>query len=158
MKKDAILSTCNQYRYSLSRIWDESKPMVGFIGLNPSTADHLNDDKTILRCIAFASEWGFGGFYMMNLFAYRATNPSVMMKVNTPVGCDNDQYLLNLKNQVEKIVVCWGNDGCYRKRSKEVLNLLNGENLYCIDINKTGEPKHPLYIKNNKKLTPYLIS
>lgn len=28
MKKDAILSQDRKYRYVLSRIWDESKPMV----------------------------------------------------------------------------------------------------------------------------------
>ncbi len=31
-----------------SRIWDQTKPLIGFIGLNPSTADHIEDDKTIL--------------------------------------------------------------------------------------------------------------
>ena len=69
MEKGAVISECQNYRYSLWRIWDESKPLIGFIGLNPSTADHREDDKTISRCIKFADSWGAGGFYMMNLFA-----------------------------------------------------------------------------------------
>lgn len=158
MKKDAVLSECKQYRYSLSRIWDETKPLIGFIGLNPSTADHIEDDKTISRCIAFSKSWGFGGFYMMNLFAYRATKPSVMMQSNTPIGFENDKYLLELKNKVEKIAICWGDKGRHNGRSKDVLNLLNQDDLYCITINKSGEPKHPLYIKGDAKLIPYKTS
>jgi len=51
MKKDAILSEDRKYRYVLSRIWDESKPMVVIVGLNPSTADEKDDDSTIKKCI-----------------------------------------------------------------------------------------------------------
>ena len=44
MIKDAILSEDRKYRYILSRTWDETKPAVLFIGLNPSTADEKTDD------------------------------------------------------------------------------------------------------------------
>ena len=54
MKKDAILSEDRKYRYVLSRIWDESKPLVVIIGLNPSTADEKDDDNTIKKCINFS--------------------------------------------------------------------------------------------------------
>ena len=155
MKKDAILSDCKKYRYSLSRIWDESKPLIGFIGLNPSTADHIDDDRTISRCIDFAKFWGAGGFYMMNLFAYRATDPSNMMEAEEPIGTENNNHLLNLSNQVNKIVVCWGNGGIYKNRSQQVLDLLKGKNLYCFLINKSGQPKHPLYSKSSSQLIPY---
>lgn len=156
MRKDAVLSECQQYRYSLSRIWDEKKPLVGLIGLNPSTADHLEDDNTILRCITFSKAWGFGGFYMMNLFAYRATKPSVMMESKLPIGSENDKYLLELKNKVQKVVVCWGNNGSHNNRSQEVLKLFHKEKLYCIEVNKSGEPAHPLYLKGCLDLKPYI--
>lgn len=39
MLKEALLSDDRRYRYVLSRTWDEAKPTVLFIGLNPSTAD-----------------------------------------------------------------------------------------------------------------------
>lgn len=82
MKKDAILSQDRKYRYVLSRIWDESKPMVVIIGLNPSTADEKDDDNTITKCINFAKQWGYGGLYMLNLFAFRATSPSDMFNAD----------------------------------------------------------------------------
>lgn len=54
----------------------------------------------------------------------------------------------------EKIVLCWGNGGLHQGRSKQVLELLQND-LYCIVTNKSGEPKHPLYIKGNAELTIY---
>lgn len=54
MEKNADISECQNYRYSLERVWDQNKPIIGFIGLNPSTADSTEDDATIRRCIQFA--------------------------------------------------------------------------------------------------------
>lgn len=73
MIKDAILSEDRKYRYILSRTWDETKPTVLFIGLNPSTADEKTDDPTIRKCINYAKCWGYGKILMANLFAFRST-------------------------------------------------------------------------------------
>ncbi|PHM62792.1 DUF1643 domain-containing protein [Xenorhabdus ishibashii] len=50
---DSAISEDGLYRYDLWRVWDESKPNVMFIGLNPSTADHEINDNTITRCSTF---------------------------------------------------------------------------------------------------------
>jgi hypothetical protein len=55
--------------------------MICFIGLNPSTADAEVNDPTIRRCIGFAHDWGFGGLLMLNLFAFRATDPKRVLKL-----------------------------------------------------------------------------
>ena len=73
MIKDAILSEDRKYCYILSRTWDETKPTVLFIGLNPSTADEKTDDPTIRKCINYAKCWGYGKILMANLFAFRNT-------------------------------------------------------------------------------------
>ncbi|RDD47988.1 MULTISPECIES: DUF1643 domain-containing protein [Gammaproteobacteria] len=154
MKKSADISECQKYRYSLERVWDETKPLIGFIGLNPSTADHLEDDPTICRCINFAKLWGAGGIYMTNLFAYRATSPSDMFEQENSIGLENDKYLSQLSSKTSKTVVCWGNDGAHKNRANEVKKLLKGD-LFCLAINKTGEPKHPLYVSGSTELMPY---
>ncbi len=46
IKKSAEISPDGLYRYSLERTWDEDKPTVLFVCLNPSTADAVEDDAT----------------------------------------------------------------------------------------------------------------
>lgn len=48
------------YRYLLGRKWDENLQQVTFLMLNPSTADHEQDDPTLRKCINFAKFWGYG--------------------------------------------------------------------------------------------------
>ena len=86
MLKAAILSEDRKYRYVLLRTWDEAKPAVLFIGLNPSTADEEDDDPTILKCINYAKTWGYGKILMVNLFALRSTDPSILIHAADPVG------------------------------------------------------------------------
>ena len=109
----AELSECRTYRYVLWRIWDNSKPKIMFIGLNPSTADENTDDNTITRCISFAKSWGYGGFYMTNLFAYRSKDKSQLYCVDNPIGIDNDEYIIKYANLSEKVIAAWGNDGSF---------------------------------------------
>ena len=153
MKKNAILSDDRKYRYVLSRNWDETKPTVLFIGLNPSIADESEDDPTIRRCINFAKDWGYGDILMTNLFAFRSTNPQGLYAEQDPIGIDNDFYIRECADKAEITIACWGNHGSFNNRSLEVYDLV--KSLYCLDINKSGEPKHPLYIKRDIKPKPY---
>ena len=85
-------SPCRRYRYTLWRDWNPLLPdnvYAMFIGLNPSTADETNDDPTIRRCINFAKSWGCDSFCMTNIFAFRATDPKVMIAEPEPVGIDH---------------------------------------------------------------------
>ena len=61
MQRSAIMSDCGAYRYELRRIWDSSLPILLWVGLNPSTADHINDDPTNRRIAGFSKNWGYGG-------------------------------------------------------------------------------------------------
>jgi len=143
MKAYANLSECRKYRYALWRTWDDSKPYAMFIGLNPSTANETEDDPTIRRCINFSKGWGFGGLCMVNLFAFRATEPSDMKSSKDPIGSENDDWIKQLASNAGVIVAAWGNEGLFMGRSKEVVDML--PNLKCLKMNKTGEPAHPLY-------------
>ncbi len=116
-----------------------------FVGLNPSTADENIDDPTLIRCINYAKLWGYGGVCMANLFAFRATDPNVMKAAKDPVGKNNNDWLNKLANDAALVVAAWGNDGSYLERSKEVREFL--PNVYCLKVNKSGEPAHPLYQK-----------
>lgn len=157
MKKTATISECNKYRYDLLRVWDETTPYLMFIGLNPSTADHEQDDPTIKRCIGFAESLNFGGICMCNLFAFRATKPSDMMSSSSPIGIDNDSYVKLHAEKAGMVIAAWGNAGDYLNRDKEVLALLSKVDVFALEINKSGQPKHPLYISNDTKPELYQL-
>ena len=90
---DAKFSKDRIYRYALWRIWDDTLPKLLFIGLNPSTADEINDDPTMRRCIRFSKDLGYGGFIMGNIFAYRSTDPKKLKTINNPIGKRNNFWL-----------------------------------------------------------------
>lgn len=149
MRRDALISPDGLYRYWLLRQWDVLRPCVAFIGLNPSTADASIDDATIRKCIAFATAWGYGSLLMLNLFAFRATDPCVMMQAADPVGPDNDGWIMNPPRSVAYFVACWGTKGVHRGREAAVRMLRPG--LLCIRRTKQGHPEHPLYLPGNLK-------
>jgi len=155
MKRAAIFSTCQKYRYVLSRSWEETLPKLLLIGLNPSTADATQDDPTIRRCIGFAQRWGFGSVYICNLFAFRATHPKDLKAALVPIGTLNDFYLNQYHKSCDQTVVAWGNDGEHLDRNLHVLQLIDRP--YCLNINKNGQPAHPLYQKWKTTLKPYSL-
>ena len=122
------------------------------IGLNPSTADETSNDPTITRCKSFASSWGYGGVLVANLFGFRATAPNELMAYHEPVGKENDLWVHEIAKEAVIKVAAWGNYGKFLNRSEKILTLI--DHLYCIKINKTGEPPHPLYLKGELKPVP----
>lgn len=154
MNKGAEFSPGRKHRYVLWRIWDVSRAKIMFIGLNPSTADENEDDPTIRRCINFAKDWGcYGGIYVLNLFAYRATKPRDMRLAADPIGADNDTCLINYGIKSSAIVACWGSSGDYINRHTSVTNIF--KELWCFGRTKNGMPRHPLYVKKDTPLIIY---
>ena len=153
--KGAAFSKCKMYRYRLWRIWDDKKPKVLFIMLNPSTADSTMDDPTIRRCIGFAKSWDYGGLYVGNLFPYRCSQPKGLFKSINAKGEQNQAHLLEM-SKLCKIGICaWGNQPIIDKIDpKNRLDDLNIP-LYYIDLSLGGTPKHPLYLDST--LSPKLL-
>lgn len=145
----AAFSPCRNYRYALWRWWDKDKPYAMFVGLNPSTADETLDDPTIRRCKRFASDWGYGGLVMTNLFAIRATDPKVMLAHSDPVGVENDDYLRDLARHAALVVAAWGAHGGHQGRDEDVLRLIPG--VHHLGLTKAGKPRHPLYLRADSR-------
>lgn len=152
-ERKAIFSKDGKYRYLLSRIWDNSLPKITFIMLNPSTADGTKDDPTISKCIYYARTWGYGGLYVGNLFAFKATYPEDLLKTEEPVGQDCDHYLFWMKDRSELVLAAWGNHGPFKNRASAVCHMIG--KLYCLDITNSGQPKHLLYLSNRLRPIPY---
>ena len=147
--KSAVLSDCGAYRYILTR-GECLNPLV-FIMLNPSTADHLEDDPTIRRCIGFAEGNGFDGIVVLNLYALRSTKPENLWKSDSPVGDLNDFYIKSVKSN--EVVCAWGRNA-KKDRVDHVLAILKESNISacCLGANKDNSPKHPLYLSKKSKI------
>ena len=143
----AIFSDCRKWRYALWRIWNERLRRVMFIGLNPSIADEVNNDATINRCMKLAGLWGFGGIYMLNLFALIDTNPKIIKYHTDPIGVENNKYLMEYAGKVDLVIGVWGNGGAYSGRGNEVMRMF--PEMYCLKMTKKNQPHHPLYLKLN---------
>lgn len=152
MDRQTIFSRCRTYRYVLWREWDRmNRSYAMFVGLNPSTADETEDDPTIRRCVDYAKRWDYGALCMTNLFAYRATDRDVLKAYPSPIGADNDRWLIKVAKDAGVVVAAWGIDGVHLQRDQAVIRLL-GKKLVCLSKTKDGQPRHPLYLK--RSLTP----
>lgn len=151
----AAFSPSRTYRYWLRRSWDDSLPTVAYIGLNPSTADENTLDPTLRRCVGFATRWGYGSFVMVNLFAFRATNPIDMRAAEEPIGIQNDTWLRHAVRSSRITVCAWGNNG--GERANDVLRMLKPwwPKLAHLGLNTTGAPKHPLRLAKEAIPLPY---
>lgn len=151
LHKSAVFSPCRTWRYLLSRIWDMTRLPAMFIGLNPSTADEINNDNTVTRCLGYARDWGYGGLVMANIFAVRTKDPKIMKAQADPIGPENNSHLAHAARSAGLIIAAWGNDGAYRGRSREVVRMLREARveLHCLRLTKQGEPGHPLYLPKN---------
>ena len=150
----AVFSGDGIYRYYLSRAWSDVGAHIAFIGLNPSTADAVHDDRTISRCISFAKEWGGSRLSMVNLFALRSTNPIALSRVQDPVGPETDVWLDRVVQAADIVVACWGNHGVLHGRGQTIAQRFDGK-LVALAINGSGAPKHPLYVRSGTCLMPY---
>ncbi|WP_066071672.1 DUF1643 domain-containing protein [Neobacillus soli] len=153
----AIIDKNEEYRYSLWRIWNEKLPRITFVMLNPSTADDREDDPTLRRCIKFAMGWGYGSLEVVNLFAYRSTDPKLLLSVCDPIGEKNNEYISKALSRSDKVILAWGTKGSLLDRDKEVLELIKEINtpLYALELTREGYPRHPLYVKSNKVPEPF---
>lgn len=150
----AEFSSDKKYRYALWRIWDKEKPLVMIIGLNPSKATADANDNTITKVIKVARNNGYGGLYMMNLFAYITQYPDELKKCSNPLG-DNDGWLEKIAPVCKDVVFAWGNFKQAKGRAPDVIKMFPRPLSFV--QNKNGSPKHPLFCKDDTILIPFKI-
>lgn len=138
-----------RYRYTWETdLAPPGKGLCAFIGLNPSTADEDGPDPTVRRCMNYAARWRYGRLVMLNLFAYRATDPKTMMRQVDPVGPENDRFIQEVCSRASLVVAAWGNHGLHLSRSRQVLTVLPPK-LHAIRLTQKWQPAHPLYLRQD---------
>lgn len=158
MRRGATFDDSGQYRYTLWRCWDPARTRVAFVMLNPSTADHRRDDPTIRRCLGFARRWGHGSLLVVNLFAFRTPSPAALVRASDPIGPRNDHYLRYARRRANELIIAWGAHGRHLGRHEQALALLGyrrGHPLSCLGVTRDGYPRHPLYLRADRRPQPW---
>jgi hypothetical protein len=145
----------NEYRYRLTRTWDAGQPHAMFVMMNPSTADPSVDDPTVAKCCRFAKALGYGGVFVGNTFAYRATDQKRLMEVADPIGPENDTHLVAMAKEAAIVIFAYGAPHKkLRQRGIDVARLLMkqaGVKPHILRLTKHGAPCHPLYLPETLK-------
>lgn len=174
----AAISKDEVYRYELGRCWQDGidVDLLCFILLNPSTADALKDDPTVRKCCGFARRLGYGGIRLLNLYAYRATKPSMLETAWTNgqdvIGPANGNFLMAAMVRHPEIVLAWG--ASLPKTGQpwlpsliQDLGKVNNVNVHgnldlrrdvkflCLGKTKGGEPRHPVRLSYSTPLVQY---
>ena len=148
-------SDSKAHRYTLWRVFSTMPPKRIFccIALNPSTATEVEDDPTVGRVIGFAQREKCDALVMLNIFAFRATDPEVMKANPDPIGKENDEWLMKCTSMASVVLAAWGTHGEFMGRGARVAAMI--PNMYCLGTNKGGSPKHPLYVDAGQQLVRY---
>lgn len=158
----ATISDCGRYRYDLVRdICDyytggeKGKGLCLWIMLNPSTANVIVDDSTIRKVVGFTWRWGFRFAKIINLHAFRATDPK---EISTPDALDieNIRILIIASVKYDRVVFAWGG-GLKHSKSPWIADYTARiyRDAVCLGSNGDGTPKHPLYIKYTTEPVPF---
>jgi hypothetical protein len=151
------------FRYALWRVWGSGRRRLVVVGLNPSTADEHRDDPTIRRCIAFAKRERCDGLVMLNLFAYRATDPNDLYARHVAgqdvIGNPEHDAAIHRHGWGDEVVVvaAWGSGverrPEYRERAAAVAHSL--PYMVCFGLTQDRHPRHPLYVRGDTPLVYY---
>ena len=157
---EAVYSSCEQYRYALTRTWDTTGRRLLYVMLNPSKATELANDPTIERCERRARQLGYGSFRVSNLFALRETDPARLKRAIHREGPDNAAQLAKAAQWADDILCAWGVHGSHKDQGESAECLLrdSGKTLMTLGLTKDGLPRHPLYVSYKTKPSHWVLS
>ena len=142
-----------------------TNPLV-CIGINPSTAEPNNLDRTLTKVKTFSKKLGFDGWIMFNIYPQRATDPSELHEC-----CDHYLHEENQKwiyKYLEMFPGCtiWAAWGISISKRPYLGNCLESivnhsiANAHWITIGEltvNGHPHHPLYLAYESSVTEFDI-
>lgn len=155
VQRSARFSPCGTYRYTLGRVWDARLPVAAGVLLNPSKADTTRDDPTTSQWINRLSRLGYGSWRAANLFAAVGTDPKCLLAMADPVGLENDTAIMDVLDGAAIQIIAWGTGGALHFRDAEVLDMLNGRELWCLGHNADGSPRFPRAVPINQSLVRF---
>lgn len=154
MLMEAGISSCGIYRWWLYRCWAVDKPLIIWIMMNPSTADHTKNDPTISKIMRYSKKWGYGGVLVLNIYAFRSSKPENLPQVmSEAVGPRNDWWIKTMFRYAARkkipVVCAWGVRHQNRGDWVRVAADDAGLQLMCLELALNAEPKHPRFLSED---------
>ncbi len=157
-----------EYRYVLGT--RGKKPLI-CAGINPSTAEPDHLDPTLQSVSRIAAGNDYDSWLMFNVYAQRATKPDDMdMECNESLHRENMKAfdtLLKMACSSGNRPVIWAAWGAIIEKRCWLINCVRDmaeiSRSYQADwvcagkISKNGHPHHPLYLRKDEPLRPFLI-
>lgn len=155
----ARFSSCGRYRYTLHMpIREAFAPAIVWILANPSTADAIKEDPTTRNVQRISENLGYSTAIVLNVCAYRTPYPLDLLKALDAgvdvVGVDNTTAIATTLSAhgVKRVVFGWGD--CFPDRPElnaaiETVKTITqdlGFDPVCFGKNKSGNPRHPLFL------------
>lgn len=141
-----------RYRWTYCRRWQIDGKIVCWICLNPGTGD-CDDPKrrpTLRKIVGLSHLWGMSGVILVNLFAWRTTNPHNLWmedaRGNDIVGVQNNAAIEAATQEATITIAAWGNLGRIQNRATKVSAMIGGAK--CLELTKRNQPRHPLFAKH----------
>lgn len=137
------------------------------IGINPSTATPESLDNTLKKVQKFASNKGYDGWIMLNVYPQRATNPKcIHTEINDSIHQENLKQIQLLIQEYPNFDVwaSWGtliNKRPFLKKCLvDVAEVLGSDRnwLHLNELTKKGHPKHPLYLPYESEFNKFDIT
>jgi hypothetical protein len=139
-----------------------------FVLLNPSSASHLVDDRTIAKCWRLTRRWGGTEMRICNVYGLRATEPKALWNCADPIGAGRDAWLrkavegfgagATARRPADLVVLGWGNHA-QADALRAIGSILSpaARRVFALTRTASGNPKHPLYVAEATPLTPFRI-
>ena len=160
----ANFSECGKYRYRLDRKIGVALKTVAYIGINPSIANDVDNDRTVNRMLEFAKENGAGKVIVANVFSLVSTDINGL-RTDIPLrGNEHDFHFQQIISEADILVPCWGSRAKLRAGNRHLLdncmNLLlsSGKPVLCFGKTKSGkDPLHPQRLPSGTKLKEWAL-
>ncbi len=90
---------------------------------------------------------------MLNLWAWRATDPRDLPAVETDEERMNLETIARIAGMVPRMIAAWGSHPKAERRARVVMPLV--AEWWCLGKTKDYQPRHPLYVKGTQPLVRY---
>ena len=131
--KPSVISSAeyeDNKRVFLKRQLDPLSSQCAIVMYEPSTANAIDDDMTIKRCIGICKTNGYGGFIVYNV--------------------RHKQRIFE-----KDIIIAWGNKVSKKETQQILLELRPSHNLLCFVKLKNGNPGLPTRLKCTTKIVEF---